>query len=295
MKPSPATPPARPAPKAPRPSLGRMILTVVAVVAVAIIVFPFAWIVLSSLRDPDHLLSFDWRDNIPRSISFASYALALRRADLFLWLRNSMLVALSTTVLSLAVAAPLAFALSHLRFTGQRPASALLSIHYAIPSITIAVPLFVILVAIHFYDSLPALVMVHTSLTIPFATWVLRDFYHSIPHELVEAGFVDGASLPRVLRYVILPLSIPALLAAGAYAFILSWNDLLFALVLLNAASRFTAPIGVEAFFSGRQIDQSLWAQLMAASTIVSLPSVILFGIFQRYLASGFLSGAIKG
>ncbi len=290
MDPSPAALPVRAA-----PSLGRLIMTVVAVMAVAVIVFPFAWIVLSSLRDPDHLLSLDWRDNIPRTISFASYALALRRADLFLWLRNSMLVALSTTVLSLAVAAPLAFALSHLRFAGQRPVSALLSIHYAIPSITIIVPLFVILVALHFYDSLLALVVVHTSLTIPFATWVLRDFYHSIPHELVEAGFVDGASLPRVLRYVILPLSIPALLAAGAYAFILSWNDLLFALVLLNSASRFTAPIGIEAFFSGRQIDQSLWAQLMAASTMVSLPSVILFGIFQRYLASGFLSGAVKG
>ena len=282
-------------PKTRTANLARLVLTVLAVLVVVIIIFPFAWIVLSSLRDPNHLLSFDWRDNIPHEISFASYALALRRADLFLWLRNSMLVALSTTALSLAVAAPLAFALSHLSFRGQRPASALLSIHYAIPSITIAIPLFVILVAIHFYDSLPALVMVHTSLTIPFATWVLRDFYHSIPHELVEAGFVDGASLARVLRYIILPLSIPALLAAGAYAFILSWNDLLFALVLLNSASRFTAPIGIEAFFSGRQIDQSLWAQLMAASTMVSLPSVILFGIFQRYLASGFLSGAVKG
>ena len=273
----------------------RLALTLLAALAVVIILFPFAWIVLSSFRDPEHFLSLDWRDSIPHRISIMSYVLALRRADLFLWLRNSMLVALSTTVLSLAVAAPLAFALSHIQFRGQRPTSALLSIHYAIPSITIAVPLFVILVAIHFYDSLPALVLVHTSLTIPFATWVLRDFYHSIPHELVEAGFVDGASLTRVLRYVILPLSVPALLAAGAYAFILSWNDFLFALVLMNSAVRFTAPVGIHAFFTGRNIEQSLWAQLMAASTLVSLPSAILFGIFQRYLVSGFLSGAVKG
>lgn len=267
----------------------------VAALAVAVVVFPFAWIVLSSLRDPAHFLSLDLGDAFPTSVDLSSYSLALGRADLPRWLAVSLLVASSTTVLSIAVAAPAAFALARLRFRGSGTANGMLILHYAVPSVTIAVPLFVLLVALGQYDSLVALILVHTSLTIPFCTWVLRDFYESIPVDIEEAGYTDGAGLRQVLRYVVLPLSIPALLAAGAYAFILSWNDFLFAFILVNSPDNFTAPVGIRAFFTGRNIDQSLWAQLMAASTIVSLPSVALFAIFQRYLVSGFLSGAVRG
>jgi ABC-type glycerol-3-phosphate transport system permease component len=269
--------------------------SLVGAVAVAIVVFPFAWIVLSSFREPGDFLSLDPADAIPTSIDLTSYTLALGRADLIRWLAVSLAVASCTTVLSLGVAAPAAFALARLKFRGRGTASGMLILHYAVPSVTIVVPLFVLLVALGQYDSLGALVLVHTSLTIPFCTWVLRDFYESIPPEIEEAGYTDGAGLRQVLRHVVLPLSIPALLAAGAYAFILSWNDFLFAFILINSNDNFTAPVGIHAFFTGRNIEQSLWAQLMAASTLVSLPSVVLFAIFQRYLVSGFLSGAVRG
>ena len=87
----------------------------------------------------------------------------------------------------------------------------------------------------------------------------------------------------------------PGLLAAGAYAFILSWNDFLFAFILISSPDNFTAPVGIHAFFTGRNIEQSLWAQLMAASTLVSLPSAALFALFQRHLVAGFLSGSVRG
>jgi multiple sugar transport system permease protein len=250
---------------------------------------------LASFRDPDNFLSLDPMDSIPRGIDLSSYTMALGRADLLRWMSTSLAVACSTAVLSLAVSAPMAFALARLRFRGRRTASGMLVLHYAIPSVTIAVPMFVLLVALGQYDSVPALVIVHCALTIPFCTWVLRDFYESLPLEIEEAGFVDGAGLAAVLRHVVLPLSIPALLAAAAYAFILSWNDFLFAFILINSPDNFTAPVGIHAFFTGRNIEQSLWAQLMAASTLVSLPSVILFALFQRYLVSGFLSGSVRG
>ena len=262
---------------------------------VLVVIFPFLWIVLSSFRDPNEFLSLDIEDALPRSIDLSSYEMALRRADLFRWMGTSFVVAMSTTVLSVAVAAPMAFALARLRFRGHRTASWMLVLHYAVPSVTLVVPLFVLLIALGQYNSLPALILVHSSLTIPFCTWVLRDFYQSIPPEIEEAGYVDGAGLVAVLRRIVLPLSVPALLAAGAYAFILSWNDFLFAFILVATQDNFTAPVGIHAFFTGRNIEQSLWAQLMAASTLVSLPSAILFAVFQRYLVSGFLSGAVRG
>jgi ABC-type glycerol-3-phosphate transport system permease component len=262
---------------------------------VLVLIFPFLWIVLSSWRDPENFLSLDLADALPHEIDLSSYANALGRADLFRWMATSFAVAVSTTVLSLAVSAPLAFALARLRFRGRRTFSGLLALHYAVPSVTIAIPLFVLLVALGQYDSLFALVIVHCTLTIPFCTWVLRDFYEALPVEIEEAGYVDGASLSQVLRHIVLPLSTAALLAAGAYAFILSWNDFLFAFILINTQDNFTAPVGINAFFTGRNIEQSTWAQLMAASTLVSLPSAILFMVFQRYLVSGFLSGSVRG
>lgn len=269
--------------------------SIFAAVVVAVVIFPFLWIVVSSFKSPDQFLSLDVADALPATLDFTSYALALRRADLIGWMITSLGVASATMVLSLVIAAPTAYALARLRFRGRRSVDNLLILHYAVPSVTIAVPLFVLLVALGQVNSLPALVLVHSSLTIPFCTWVLRDFYDAIPVEIEEAGYSDGASLAQVLRYVVLPLSVPGLLAAGAYAFILSWNDFLFAFILLSDQSSFTAPVGIHAFFTGRNIEQSLWAQLMAASTLVSLPSAILFALFQRHLVRSFLSGSVRG
>lgn len=269
--------------------------SVFAAAVVTIVIFPFLWIVVSSFKSPDRFLTLDLVDALPKSIDVTSYTLALRRADLLRWMFTSFGVASATTLLSLLISAPMAFALARLRFRGRRIVGGLLVLHYAVPSVTIAVPLFVLLVALGQVNSLPALVLVHSSLTIPFCTWVLRDFYNAIPVEIEEAGYTDGAGLVQVLRFLVLPLSIPGLLAAGAYAFILSWNDFLFAFILVSSQDNFTAPVGIHAFFTGRNIEQSLWAQLMAASTLVSLPSAALFALFQRHLVGSFLSGSVRG
>jgi multiple sugar transport system permease protein len=271
------------------------LLTSIAVVVVFVIVFPFLWIFISSFKDPQNFLSLHLGDALPHSLQVGSYRLALGSTSLLHWIGNSFLVASITTILSLLVCGPAAFALARIRFHGRAFASTFLVLCYAIPSITLAVPMFIVLVKLHLNDTYIGLIIVHASFTIPFATWVLTDFYRSIPVDLEAAGYVDGASLPRVLWYIILPLSVPGLLAAGAYSFILSWNDFLFALVIMNSNDHFTAPVGINAYFTGQNITQSVWAELMAASVLVTLPSVILFGFFQRHIASGFLAGAVKG
>lgn len=277
------------------PQVKAALLTLLAMLAVLIITFPFLWILLSSVRGVDNFLSLDLGDALPKTLDLTSYRLALQRSELFRWMGNSLFVAVLTTCLSLCVSAPAAFALTRLRFRGQALGSVLLVLSYAIPSIMLAIPLYVLLVNLRLNNSFFGLILVHATFTIPFTSWVLQDFYRSIPTDLEEAGYIDGASLVRVLWYIIMPLSIPGLLAAGAYAFILSWNEFLFALILLNSADSFTAPVGVHAYFTGRNATEEVWAQLMAASVFVSLPSVILFAFFQRYLISGFLKGAVKG
>ncbi|MFN8457756.1 MAG: carbohydrate ABC transporter permease [Anaerolineae bacterium] len=277
------------------PQVKAVALTLAAVLVILIINFPFIWILLSSIREVNNFLSLDLRDALPRHFDFTSYRLALQRSDLFLWMGNSFLVAILTTGLSLLVSAPAAFALTRLHFKGRGFGSILLVLSYAIPSIMLAVPLSVLLVKLRLNNSFIGLILVHATFTLPFTSWVLQDFYRSIPTDLEEAGYIDGASLLRVLWHIILPLSAPGLLAAGAYSFILSWNEFLFALILLNSADSFTAPLGVHAYFTGRNATEEIWAQLMAASVLVSLPSVLLFAFFQRYLIAGFLKGAVKG
>lgn len=292
-----ASPPVRPSVLDWLQSLGlnRGILTVAAFLGAFIVAFPYLWILVSSFRDPEHFLSLSLKDALPRTMNFSSYQLALERAHLVRYMFNSLLVALCTTAVSLLVSCPAAFAFARLKFRGKSVLSWFTIMNYVVPSILLVIPMFVILVRLGLNNSYVGLILVHATFTIPFSVWVLRDFYLSIPADLEEAGYVDGASLPRVLRHIILPLSLPGLLAAGVYSFILSWNNFVFALVLMSTDEAFTAPVGIRAYYLVPSMTESTWAQLMAAASMVSLPSAVLFGFFQRYLVSGFLSGAVKG
>ena len=277
------------------PGFQRSYFTLLGLVVMLVIIFPFLWIVLSSLRGIDDFFSLELADALPKSFDLTTYALAFGRSQLTRWIGNSLIIATGTTLLSLAVSAPAAFAIARLRFRGRGTGSLILISSYAIPSIMLAIPVFVLLTTIRLTNSYVALIVLHATFTIPFTTWVLQDFYHSVPADLEEAGYVDGASLPRVLWHIILPLSVPGLLAAGAYSFILSWTEFLFALLLIQSSDASTAPVGVHAYFTGRNATESVMAQLMAASVVVSIPSVVIFAYFQRYLVSGFLKGAVKG
>ena len=277
------------------PGFRKSYFTLLGLIAMLLVIFPFLWIVLSSLRGVDDFFSLELSNALPQALDLTSYKLALGRSQLVRWTANSLFIATGTTLLSLSVSAPAAFAIARLRFKGRRAGAVILISSYAIPSIMLAIPVFVLLTTLRLNNSYFALILLHATFTIPFTTWVLQDFYHSIPADLEEAGYIDGASLRQVLWRIILPLSVPGLLAAGAYAFILSWTEFLFAFFFFFSNDAFTAPVGVHAFFTGRNATESVMAQLMAASVVVSLPSVVIFGYFQRYLVSGFLTGAVKG
>jgi multiple sugar transport system permease protein len=278
-----------------RRGAGRSIVTLVLFAGVFVVVFPLLWMVVSSFRSPQGFMTTELSRSFPGSLDLSTYRLAFSRTELPTWLVNSLVVSLTTTLAAVVVAVPYAYALSRLQFRGKRLANLSLALAYSVPSVTIAIPLVVILSKLSLVNSLLGLILVHMTFAIPFATWVLRSSVTEIPSEIEEAARVDGASTLQLLIRIVIPLLVPGILAAGSYAFILSWNDFLFSLILISDPELFTIPVGVRAYFTGSNATESTWAQLMAASVVVSLPAAMLFGIFQRFLTSGFLSGSVKG
>ncbi|NTU85119.1 MAG: carbohydrate ABC transporter permease, partial [Chloroflexales bacterium] len=163
---------------------------------------------------------------------------------------------------------------------------------YMFPAIVLAIPLFVIFTRLGLRNSLPGLIIVYLAQTLPVALYMLRSYFETIPYDLEEAGLVDGCTRPQVIWRITLPLAVPALASVALYTFMIAWNEFLFALLfLLEAPARWTLSLGVQ------QLDSvevpKTW--LMAGSVITTVPIVILFFFFERFLTRGLTAGAVKG
>jgi multiple sugar transport system permease protein len=159
------------------------------------------------------------------------------------------------------------------------------------PPIFLGIPLFVIFSSLKLTNSFVGLVLAHTTFALPFLLWMLRDFFLAIPRELEEAALVDGCSRPGALRRVVLPLARPGLIAAGIFAFILSWNDYVYALILMTSESRKTITVGLSLFVESTTIEPGL---MTAGGVLVTVPVLVLFMFVQRYLVQGLAAGAIR-
>lgn len=204
---------------------------------------------------------------------------------------NSYLVGISVTVLTILVAILAAFALSRYRFFLREPLKVLIIGVQAIPPITLIIPLFGLVVSFHLYNSYEGLILTYLVFTLPYSVIMMTAYFNGIPRELDEAARIDGSGTMRLLFRVILPLARPGLVAVGFYAFMISWNEFLFALTLTQTDNMRTVPVGLT-LLMGQYNYQ--WNQIMAMSVLGCLPVVILFLIFQRHFVSGLSSGALK-
>jgi ABC-type glycerol-3-phosphate transport system permease component len=206
---------------------------------------------------------------------------------------NSMLVGVASTVLATVISLLAGYALARYRFFGSAVFDRGVLVAYIIPPTLLLVPIYVTMVSWRLQDTLLSVILAHVVLSIPFTIWLLRGFLMDIPRELDEAARVDGASRLGVLFRVILPLSLPGIAAAGVFAFIESWNEFLFASVLVTSPQHRTFPFGLYAL-AGTYGDVR-WGEAMAAATIGAVPIFVLFLLMQRWLVSGLTSGAVKG
>jgi multiple sugar transport system permease protein len=203
-----------------------------------------------------------------------------------------LIVALATTIISTVVGSMAGYALVRLRFHGRKPFGRLLIYCYLAPGSILFIPIFGMMVTLHLTNSLFGLGLTYLTFTVPFCTWMMMGYMATVPVELEEAALVDGATRWTALWRIVLPLTVPALVVVSVFSFTLSWNEFLYALVLVQNQSVMTAPVGLAFLQAG---DVFFWGKIMAASIIMSVPPMILYLIGQKWLVSGWTLGSVKG
>ena len=285
--------------------IGRMVaLYAAALVVLAYLVGPFLWLVTSSLQTETRLLSVppSW---IPRPLNFGSYRELLTGAFLpqsagvpyqsRVFLRamlNSFIVAGSVSVLALAFGAFAAYPLARLKFRGRNGLMFLILATRLIPALALAVPFYLLANRLGVLDQLGTLIVINLSFVLPYVVWLLQSYFRTIPMDLEDAGRIDGCSRSQVVTRIIMPLAMPGLVSAGILAFLLTWGEFFFALILTSSQRAYTSTV-VAAMFA-TDIDVN-YVTIITAGVLSVLPPVLFALIFQRYIVSGLLSGAVKG
>jgi multiple sugar transport system permease protein len=262
-------------------------------------VFPFYYMVLLSFRPLNNLLDDPGALWVPLGeIDLSTYSDVLAPVEsggqgFLTFIRNSLLVALGTVVLSLLVAVPGAYAVSRLQFFGRRKISALFLAVYFFPSILLAVPLFVFYTRIGLRGSLVGLLIVYVAQVAAVSIYMLRNYFDTIPESLEEAAAIDGCSRLAVMRHISLPLAMPAIVSNALFIFMIAWNEFLFALLfLLERRENWTVSLGLSRLAGSIEVPTTT---LMAGSVILTLPIIVLFFLSERWLTGGLTAGAEKG
>jgi multiple sugar transport system permease protein len=271
--------------------LGDALIRVALVVFVLWTLAPVAWMVVSSLLNQVALTS------VPPDLSPAQFTLDNYRGvlttggSLIPAFRNSLIISFLTTGIALTLGSAAAYAIARLGVPGGDKIALLALATQMFPGIVIIIPLFIVLSRLGLIDTYAGLVVVYLSFVLPIVIWVLKGFFESIPPELEKAAAIDGASTWQTFTRIVLPISLPPLFATGIFAFIESWNEFMFAIILTRLHTK-TVPIAISEF-AGQY--QTAVGQMVAAAALASVPVILLAMIFRRYILMGFAEGAIKG
>ena len=303
--PTPAIAPASAPAQRPRPAAVRLrgaaraaFLYGAMILALAAILAPFAWLVISSVAEPVDLLERPLRW-IPAHVTFQRFldlsvgntaddsALSFRAA-----LINSTVIASTVTAVAMVVGTLAAYAFARLRFPGRSWLILAFMATYMLPPIALVLPLYQIMSSLHLRDTPLALIIIYSSFVTPFVIWVMRGYIETISPELDDAARVDGCSRLGVLIRIIVPIAAPGLASTALLSFLLAWDEFLYALIITQTNASKTLPIAINDFIGRHGVDFGL---LATGGVIAALPPVILAFAFQRYIVAGLTSGSVKG
>jgi multiple sugar transport system permease protein len=260
-------------------------------VGALIMVIPFLYMVATALKGQVYVFEIPPRF-IPQEPTLANFVEAWRSNNFALYFRNSLVVAVATTFISVVSSAMLAYAFARFDFPGKTPSFYLVLFTLMIPSLMLIIPQFLLANALGLRNSLSGLVFVYVAMTIPLNTFLLRGFFEQLPRELEEAVLIDGGGYGTIFFRVVLPLSTPALATASIFTFLAAWDEFTWALTAIDVEAKRTLPVAI-ATFHGAHLTQ--WGLVFAASLIAMTPIIILFVLLQRYFISGLTTGALKG
>ena len=274
-----------------RAMVGSAVAYVVSLLLVVFIGFPLLWMLVSSFKPAEQLFVSPPR-LLPSTLTLDWYRNVMLQSDAPTYFRNSVVIGAATTAICLSIGTLAAYGVTRFEFPGKRVflIGALLS--YVFPAIVLFVPIYMIINSLGLIDALAGVVIAHTILTFPFALWMLRSFFIAIPREIDEAAWVDGASYFLTFAAIILPLALPGVFSVGVFVFVLSWNEYLFAGVLITSGSLKTIPVGISEFITSFDVR---WGEIMAMGALATMPVIALFLSVQRFFLRGVIAGAIKG
>ena len=256
-----------------------------------VLLFPFYWMVITSVKPNAELLSRAGNPFWVFAPTLAHFKKLLFDTPYPEWLLNTVIVSVTSTFVSLACSVFAAYAIERLRFKGSRGVGLAIFLAYLVPPSILFIPLAAIVFQLGLFDTRWALILTYPTFLIPFSTWLLMGYFRSIPFELEECALIDGATRWQTLTKIILPLSVPGLISAGIFAFTLSWNEFIYALTFVSSSEVKTVPVGVVTELV--EGDVYHWGALMAGALLGSLPVAVIYSFFVEYYVSG-MTGAVK-
>lgn len=271
----------------------RHTLRYAAVLAVIVVFFfPIYWMLVSSFRDNAELMSFPPKF-LPGGGSWDNYFNIIQNSKYLVYFMNSVIVAVGTVVLTLIISVLAGYAFSRFDFRFKNSLMTSIVTVQIFPVTVIMISLFTFYRDFGLIDTYGGLILADIVYSLPFTIWFLKSFFDTVPRSLDEAASIDGCGRIRTLLQVILPIMKPGLLAIGIYAFLVSWDDYMFGLIIMRSEEMKTLPVGIAQSFMGEYVND--YAGMMTLSVIASLPVVLVFMFMQKYMVAGLTAGAVKG
>ncbi|MBI3325990.1 MAG: carbohydrate ABC transporter permease [Nitrospinae bacterium] len=258
-----------------------------------ITLFPFYWMLITSLKPNAELYNVRTNPFYVLKPTLDHFRYLMRETIFLTWAYNTFYVSILSTAISLVTGIMAGYALSRLRFKGSGLMAVGIFVTYLVPPTLLFIPLADVVRAFGLLDSPWSLILTYPTFLIPFSTWLLMGYFKTIPRELEECAMIDGATRIQAMIKIVLPLALPGILSAGIFAFTLSWNEFIYALVFLSSTDIKTIPVGVVSeLIRG---DVFFWGPLMAGALLGSVPVAIIYSFFVEYYVAGLTAGAVKG
>jgi multiple sugar transport system permease protein len=259
---------------------------------VFVLLFPFYWMATTALKPNAELLSHEGNPFWVAAPTLEHFRHLVFETPYPDWMLNTVIVSVAATFTSLAASVFAAYAIERLRFHGSRQVGLAIFLAYLVPPSILFIPLATIVFQLGLFDTRWALILTYPTFLIPFCTWLLMGYFKTIPKELEECARIDGATRFGAMVRIIFPIAVPGILSAGIFAFTLSWNEFIYALVFLSSPERKTVPVGVVSEMIRGDI--YFWGQLMAGALLGSIPVALVYSFFVEYYVTG-LTGSVKG